>query len=237
MWADQALAKLSDKKIYHRDDLRHIISSEGINISESTFRWTLYNWEKNQKLFRVGYDSYMTVRPEILPIYRPVYSKKSLKLMKLMKDKYSTVNFVIYESFLLNEFLNHQIAQNTIYIQVEKDVSYYIFDKLRDLYSGVILYKPDRIEFYNYWKRDCIVVLDLVSQYPALNEYPHEIVPEKLLVDIIADKSIAATFSPSELPYIYKNFFDSYQIDERRLRRYAGRRGKTDIVEKYMRGI
>ena len=40
------------------------------------------------------------------------------------------VSFVVFESVLLNEFLNHQIAQNTIYIQVERDLSSYIFNVL-----------------------------------------------------------------------------------------------------------
>ena len=47
---------------------------------------------------------------------------------------------------------------------------------------------------------NCIVILDLISQAPLSKENEHIITIEKLLVDLIADKTIAATFSPSELP-------------------------------------
>ena len=79
-------------------------------------------------------------------------------------------------------------------------------------------------------------VLDLISQAQLNLESPHEISAEKLLVDIVAEKSIAATFSPSELPFIYENILNSYRIDMRRLNRYAGRRGKAALVRKLAGG-
>ena len=53
-------------------------------------------------------------------------------------------------------------------------------------------------------------------------------------VDILADKSIAATFSPSELPQIFENVMQSYRIDQHCIKRYAGRRGKTATIEAYI---
>ena len=69
-----------------------------------------------------------------------------------------------------------------------------------------------------------------------LSESPHEISAEKLLVDIVAEKSIAATFSPSELPFVFENIINSYRIDMRKLNRYAGRRGKAALVRKLAGG-
>ena len=135
----------------------------------------------------------------------------------------------------LNEFLNHQIAQNTIYVQVEKDVSSYIFDILQEKYTGNVLYKPGKIDFGRYWTKDCIVVLDLISQAPLSQDAPHEIIAEKMLVDLIAEKSIAATFCPSELPFLFDNIMRTYQVDKRKMNRYAGRRGKTAQIKKYSR--
>ena len=144
------------------------------------------------------------------------------------------MNFVIFESVLLNEFLNHQIAQNTIYVQIEKDVSSYIFDNLQKEYVGNVLYKPGKKDFDRYWTRDCVVVLDLISQAPLSMEKSHEITIEKMLVDIIAEKSMAATFSPSEIPFVYESAMKSYQVDRRKMNRYAGRRGKASLVKEYV---
>ena len=56
---------------------------------------------------------------------------------------------------------------------------------------------------------------------------------EKMLVDIIADKSISATFSPAELPEIFENAKKNYRIDVKKMNRYAGRRGKEKVVERF----
>ncbi len=236
MWVDQILLKLSSKESYHRDDLFRIFRSEKEDLSDSAFRWTLYNLQREQKLFRIDYDTYTTKRPERLPEYRPIYSDKAKFVMKTLEDKYPALVFTIFESVLLNEFLNHQIAQDTVYVQVEKEVSSYIFDLLREEYAGSVLYKPGKRDFDRYWMRDCIVVTELISQAPLSQQAPHEMTVEKMLVDVLAEKSIAATFSPSELPFLFENVMEGYQVDKRRLNRYAGRRGKAELIKKYMGG-
>lgn len=236
MWTDQAMLKLSEKETYNRETLFRLLRGEKPDLSESAFRWTLYNLQKEQKIYRAGRDSYTTSKPELLPIYQPVYSEEAKAVSQEIAGRYPEIDFVVYESVLLNEFLNHQIAQNTIYIQTEKDISSYIFNLLQEEYAGNVLYKPSKSEFDRYWTRGCFVVLDLISQSPLSKESPHEMTVEKLLVDIIAEKSIAATFSPAELLYVFENVRESCRIDRHRLNRYAGRRGKTAQINKLMGG-
>ena len=147
------------------------------------------------------------------------------------------MEFVVFEASLLNEFLNHQIANNTIFIQMEKDASLFIFDILKYEYDEKILYKPNAKEFDIYWSPDCIIILDLISQAPLSHDSPHKILLEKMLVDIIAEKSIAAIFSQSELPDLFTSAMENYQIDKRKLTRYAGRRGKSAEIKKYAGGV
>ena len=78
MWTDQALLKLSDKSSYCREDLFHILSSEKTDLSDSTFRWTLYNLLQDQKLFKTDYDTYVTVRPKVLPSVNEISRKRSV---------------------------------------------------------------------------------------------------------------------------------------------------------------
>ena len=131
MWADKTLLKLSDKKTYCRDDLFHLFLSEKPDLSDGTFRWILYNLLQEQKLFKIDYDTYVKTKPQVLPTYKPYYSDKAKALTKQLTEQFSQMRFVIFESVLLNEFLNHQIAQNTIYLQIEKDISSYIFDTFK----------------------------------------------------------------------------------------------------------
>ena len=237
MWTDHALQDLSNQKEYSRNELSKVFLREKPDLTDSAFRWTLYNLQQEQKLFRIDYDTYTRTKPKVLPEYHPLYTDKAKDVLNSLSLRFpELLDFVVFESVLLNEFLNHQIAQNTIYIQVDKDISSFVFDSLQEDFSGSILYKPDKKVFDRYWTRDCIVILDLISQAPLNLESPHEISAEKLLVDIVAEKSIAATFSPSELPFIYENIINSYRIDMRRLNRYAGRRGKAALVRKLAGG-
>jgi hypothetical protein len=107
------------------------------------------------------------------------------------------------------------------------------------IFSRIIMWEvyytsPRRKSLIDTGQKNCIVVLDLISQSPMSDKSPHEITVEKLLVDMIAEKSIAATFSPAELPAVFQNVRESCRIDRHRLERYAGRRGRTEQVNTYM---
>lgn len=233
---DYALVSLKDDRTYTRNDLMEVFRKDNKELNDATFRWILYNMQLRSKLFRVGYDEYTTSEQLVLPEYCPVYTEDALKVKRLLEEKYPELSFVMFESVLLNEFLNHQIAQNTVYVQVEKDLSSYIFDILKQEHGGMVMCKPNRKEFFKYWTRGCVVVLELISQAPLSLTKPHEITMEKMLVDIVADKSIEATYSPAELPELFRNIRKSYKVDVKKMNRYAGRRGKANIIEKYLRG-
>ena len=235
MCTDNALSGLIDKKTYSRDDIFRVLLNEKPDLKEAEFRWMLYSLLQRKRIFKVGYDTYITSESERRPRYKPYYSEKARELDDMLKQSYPQTVYVVFESVLLNEFLNHQIAQNTIYLQVEKDVSSYVFENLKEEYTKSVLYNPSKREFARYWLKDCIVVSDLVSQSPLSAEDPHEMTIEKMLVDIIAEKSMASTFSPSEIPFIYENALSSYNVDIRKMNRYAGRRGKSSLIQEYTR--
>ena len=236
MWIEQAMQKLSDSESYSRNELQQIFLTVRSDLSDSAFRWILYRLVREHKLFKADYDSYGTVEKKFLPEYLPVYSNEADTLMRYIEKKYPDLCFVVFESTLLNEFLNQQIAQNTIYLQVDKNISSYIFDEVKENYPGTVLLNPDKNELIKYWKKDCLIVLDLISQAPLSKSSPHKISIEKMLVDIIAEKSISSSFSSSELPFIFGNALKSYQTDRHKIIRYAGRRGKLDKVIGYMGG-
>ena len=42
-------------------------------------------------------------------------------LMEKISKKFPYVSFTVFETVLMNNFLNHLIAQNTIFLQVERE--------------------------------------------------------------------------------------------------------------------
>ena len=56
------------------------------------------------------------------------------------------------------DFLNHLVAQNTVFVQAEKDISIFIFRFLQELGYEHLLYKPNKADYALYWEKDGIVV-------------------------------------------------------------------------------
>lgn len=234
MWVDNVINNLSKNKTYNRLELFELFKKENAELNANSFGWLIYNLQKDDKLYRIEYDSYSIVKPKDLRNYHPLYSKEANNIKKYLDKKFPELSYTIFETVLLNEFLNHQVVNNTIYIQVEKDLSAYIFEDLRNTFKGNFLYKPNRDEFNRYWIKDIVVIIDLKSQSPLSQESPHEIVLEKMMVDIVSDKSISCTFSTSELPSIFDSIVKKYKFDSKKLNRYATRRGREEAIKKLL---
>ena len=152
----------------------------------------------------------------------------------LISEKYPYVRFTAFETVLMNEFLNHLIAQNTVFLQVEKESSIFIFRFLQEQGIQNVMYKPDRNDFNLYWSKDCVIVTDMISEAPIRADKPHSIMLEKMLVDMSADKLISTTFSKAELPYVYEQVKSRYLLDKVRMLRYGRRRNRQDEILKYL---
>ena len=235
MKAELILKKLSKKSSFSRGDIFQAFHEEGADAGSSSFSWRLYDLLKEKKLYKTGRDSYSLSKPTS-SVYKPRYSEEAAKVSSLLSKRFPNVSFVVFESTLLNEWLNHLIAQDTIFVQVEKGVSEFVFEVLREEYKKTVLCKPSQRDFERYWQRDCLIVLDLVSQAPLSKESPHEIVLEKLLVDILAEKAMSMTYSPGDLPLLFEEVAKVYSIDKKRLARYAGRRNALSKIGKYIGG-
>mgnify|MGYP007122633325 CR=1 FL=1 len=156
--------------------------------------------------------------------------------MNQIKETYPYVTFTVFETVLMNDFLNHLIAQNTVFIQAEKESSIYVFRFLQEKGYQNVMYKPGKNEFDLYWSRDEIVVADIISEAPLRTDEPHKIMLEKMLVDMIADKLISTTFSKAEFPDVIEQAQSRYYLDKIRLLRYARRRNREKEMKQYLEG-
>lgn len=91
----------------------------------------------------------------------PIYSDTAEGLIRLISEKYPYVQFTAFETVLMNEFLNHLIAQNTVFIQVEKESGIYVFRFLQEQGIRNVMYKPGKKDFNLYWSKDCVIVTDI----------------------------------------------------------------------------
>lgn len=236
MKIEDMFATLPKDRTYSRRDLHQMFLEERGDMKESNFQWILYNLLKDGRLYRIGRDEYSTRKQEDLPVYTAPYTDKAKVLIRMISENFPDLTFTVLESTLLNEFLNHLIAHDTLYVQIGDNVSHHVFDSIRNEYPGLVLYKPSAKELDYYWNSGCLIILDMVSQSPLRPEAPHEMMLEKLLVDIVAEKSLKAAYSMNELPSIFESAMKAYKIDKPKMLRYASRRGKKTEIENLLQG-
>ena len=235
-WYEEVIGRIDDKKIYSHKELMDELRMLKTDLSDSTYHWAISGLVRDGALTRRGYDSYSLSSNHPTDEYVPIYSDIVEEMIRIISEKYPYVQFTAFETVLMNEFLNHLIAQNTIFIQVEKESSIYVFRFLQEQGLQNVMYKPGKKDFNLYWSKGCVIVTDMISEAPIQTDKPHSIMLEKMLVDVSADKLIAATFSKAELPDVYEQAQSRYLLDKVRMLRYARRRNRQDVLLKYLEG-
>ena len=236
-WYEKVPGRMTRGQLYSHKALVSFLHQERPELSKSGYHWAIDKLIQSGTIERRGYGEYSIADENRHRVYSPVYSEEAVKIMGELSEKYPHVTFTVFETILLNSFLNHLIGQNTVFLQVERDSSVYVFRYLQEQGYTDLLYKPGVNEFHLYWQRGMIVVTDLISEAPVRNDEPHSIMLEKMLVDMCADKLIASTFSKAELPAVFEQAAERYIIDCPRMIRYARRRNKESEISGYLKGV
>ena len=235
-WYEGIIDKLELSRTYSHKELLELLKNIKPDLADTTYHWSISCLIRDGKILRRGYDAYSIFQGEKLREYRPLYSDETINLIELISNKYPNVSFTVFETVLMNDFLNHLIAQNTIFVQVEKESSIYVFRYLQDEGYDNVLYKPRQEDMTLYWSKGSIIVTDMVSEAPLRAADPHVITLEKILVDMLADKLILASYSKAEYPDVIEQAESRFLLDKKRMLRYARRRNRYKEICNYIEG-
>ena len=235
-WYEGIIEKLEFSRTYSHKELLGLLKRIKPNLADTTYHWSISCLMRDGKIFRRGYDAYSLSEGEGLREYQPFYSDETKNLINLIANRYPHVSFTVFETVLMNDFLNHLIAQNTIFVQVEKESSIYVFRYLQDEGYDNVLYKPRQEDMKLYWSKGCIIVTDMVSEAPLRAVEPHVITLEKMLVDMLADKLILASYSKAEYTDVIEQVESRFFLDKKRMLRYAKRRNRYKEICNYLEG-
>ena len=235
-WYEQIENLLKCGETYSHKELTDELRKMNPDLSDSTYHWAISNLVREGRIIRLGYDAYAGPDSSNKKEYRPRYSELALGLINQISEKYPFLAFTVFETVMMNDFLNHLIAQNTVFIQAEKESSIFVFRFLQENGYQNVMYKPGKNDFDLYWSKDGIVVTDLISEAPLRTGEPHTIMLEKMLVDMVADKLIRYTYSKAELPDVFAQAQNYYYLDNVRLLRYARRRNREKEMKQYLEG-
>ncbi len=228
------LKVLSEKKSFSSQDFFDIHHTSGNDLSDETLRKRMQRLLKYGSIMRVGRGLYSVAETNKMQ-YEYQYSELSRNIAGVIKENHPYLSFSIFELVQLNEYINHQLAHNIIFLAVEDDVKDFVFDTLKEHYPGKVLLNPTVEIFHQYWTEDMIVICKLITEAPKGSKEIWHTPLEKLLVDLFAENLIVESVSRGEYPRIFEDAFHKYVIDESRLFRYAKRRNAQDKINKLIR--
>lgn len=196
--------------------------------SETSVNWTLRKLTSKSILFRTGHGIYTKNG------HQPFGEEPDINLIGLSQrvyDLFPGVRACFYQGGILSPLLHHLSFNALTYIEVQREFSEVLFHRLRDTGEHVYL-KPSREVIRNYLdiSQPGIIVKPLISGSPLSTEYDIPMPTlEKLLVDTLCDEDFGY-LQGGEWQYMIENAFSLFNINQSRLLRYAGRRGKLPEV-------
>lgn len=226
---------LSNGAAYEGRELMKGLEKARPGLSQSAYAWMLRELVESGELLRLSRGLYSLSSSSLKRRCSFSYSREAAALIGLLSKRFPLVGFSVFETVLMNEFLNHLIAQNTLFLQVEKDSAEAVFEYL--LGKGMkVMYKPNLKDFHRYWSEGCIIVVDRISEAPSQRGEPHSITLEGMLVDMLADKLLASTFEKGEYASVIAQARENYLLNEPKMLRYARRRNKEKELRGYLEG-
>ena len=135
------LQLLCNEKSFSRSQLQNAMKVCGHELGEASFKKKLQELLKQQQIVRVGRNAYRVARNHIAH-YHFDYSDSVVALSDIIKDNFPYLDYSIFELRQLNEFINHQLAHNTVFLSVESDVISFVFETLKEFFNGQVLISP-----------------------------------------------------------------------------------------------
>lgn len=227
------LKLLNNETSFSRNDLKNAMCQYGVKISVSNFKVVLQKLLEECQIVRVGRNAYC-VANENVQNYNYQYSELATAVAMKIEDKFPYLDFTILELIQLNEFVNHQLAHNVVFVSVEEDLGEYVFQELKEHYMGKVLINPTPEIYHQYWSDNMIVIQKLVSEAPSGRKIKWHTRLEKMLIDLYMDILLKNIISQAEIPTIYEQGFSKYGVDESCLFRYAKRRGADKKIKNFI---
>jgi hypothetical protein len=206
------------------------------DVKPTTINWRVYTLVQTGVLQRIGRGKFILGKgknfsPEITPQLKSIYNK--------IKKEFPYLNFCIWNTSTLNEFMLHQPNRFYYLVEVEKEASESVFYFLRETKFAVFIEPSNGIlDKYLPYNKEIIIVKTLVSEAPLLfvNGVNTASI-EKMLVDIFCDDVIFSAQQGSELRTIIGEAFTKYTLNQSKMFRYADRRGKKAVFSEFVNSI
>ena len=224
----------TNKAFFSKKELENLLNANNLAAKDNALRQLIYKLTKSGILQSPKSGIYTT---KIKPVFKAPHDNFLTKIRRLFTSEYPEINYCIWSSKSLNDFMIHQPFSYFYIFEVEKDMMETAFNMFTDNKKNAFL-SPDEkvIENYVAGAENPIVINKLPVRSPTY-QYKNSIFPkpEKILVDIFCDKTLFNFYQGSELTNIFSNFIDNYYINYSALYSYAAVRKKKQEIKSYLK--
>jgi len=228
------IKRFSGKSHFSKSDLLEYYLKKEHDLRDGTLRRRIDILKKRGVIQEVSRGLYSL---QCKPVWVPYIDSTIKSIYSKIYKKYNELNFSIWSTACLNEFMNMQAFRYIIIIAVEKDITLSVFENLSDSGLKKIYLQPSMKEATCYFNTANLsyVVVSLPSKSP-LQLVNNMKIPklEKILVDIFCDKDIFFAFQGSEMKNIFRNAFKRYVINISTLINYSRRRGREKELMEFI---
>lgn len=235
---NKLIEAFKERGSFDRDELFQFYLDFEPDLKESTFSWRIYDLKKKDIIKTIGRGLYVI---SYKPKYKPVLSDNVLKIVRKTNERFEQIQYAIWENQWLNEFTQHQVSNQMIIVEVEKEFAESLYYYLNDSLKMDFFLNPDEkeIEFYISESSVPVVVKHLVTRAPISKlKDKKNVVPvatlEKIMVDLFADENLFHFYQGSELINIYEKILDRYSINFTKLFSYAKRRKREQEIKQFI---
>lgn len=223
-------------EVYTRQEIYQVAEHTDQLVKETQLRYHIGKMLKRKSIMRVGRNLYIKADgAKLKRQYRNVYSSTTEEIIEFMKTKFPLMDYRIWELSWLNEFLNHQLGNNLIFLEIEKNGCEVVFHSLREiLQSTSVLLMPTTEQLLLYREHDSVIINRLITEAPKGKPYVHNVLLEKIIVDLFANKILFHILSPADFPDAVSEMFRKYIINQTSMFRYAKRRNKAREIYAFL---
>jgi len=235
------LIKIKEKyedKTFTKNDIKKIAKQEYNIENEKTIRNIIGILKSNNTIKQIEKDKYITVTKAVYE-YKEINIEK--RIYQQIKREYPEINFIIWNTAVLNDFTQHYVMNNYMIIEVEKIAIEAIVNSLKINYLKKYTIITQDILNHNrnlYMSTEkLIIVKPLPVKSPLVKEEKKQhITIEKIMLDLYVDR-LYIQYQGKELQTIYENIFEKYDIDLKKLMKYADARTNIKKYKKFINSL
>jgi len=218
-----------------RQEILELVRENAPAFREGQLKRLLAYMIETSKIEHVGRNKYRKISEmKNMERYENRYSEIALQIIAIMQNEFPLVEYRVWELVWLNEFVNHQLGCNYIFLEVEKEGCEFIFDRIVSEFEGKVLLKPDQNQIIRYGCNDSIIIDRLISESPKGKNEPYNLAIEKLIVDLFANKKLKEMISLGDYPAALDRIYATYEVDQVKMFRYARRRNKERELREFL---